>query len=550
MARAHTPSLCTSYQAGGKGRRSEDCGAKETSPVGAFTMLGSMWRTGLAGESVLTVSKLVGKQQRAVSHKARTNCLFTYYFVFLRAKATDAMIMVPLVSILLFLQSQERKRPALAGLVPGFLKCEGLGPDHYITSMSTTDCSPQISNGVSGVTSHHVRRSLVDVIRIIAAGVALRYYFTSRSHDLRQLSHAPLPQEKHKSVSKEVLKIAKLSCRRAIDDNLIAQDWGGGVGVAATLRSPFSGPHAAPAPTDVSNPNLVETPSIRLEHTGALVIQKRLSHLELHGRDVFTQQVTVTFPPEVVVSDRECELVLVPIHSGSDVLGSRSDIHLDIHDGTMREADDGKPDESTRVRKEDGRSKKCTERQVAGANAVEYSKSRAGKSGKGSYGWYRWACSKWWNQCRPEYIVQGGGLREGREPCAQSGQLPDLALATAQRNALGPRPNSLSKCILNGAETHQLPVTNATDGGTTPAKNDWVIRLDFWGPRGRKDNANRYAGWCNDLAPGSDGRYGMTKHRPSALLPDILRMPVSFAAVVNDLKKVAEGFKSDACLWT
>ncbi|KAI9434095.1 hypothetical protein H4582DRAFT_2060477 [Lactarius indigo] len=319
--------------------------------------------------------------------------------------------------------------------------------------MSTTDCSPQISNGVSGVTSHRVRRSLVDVIRIIAAGVALRYYFTSRSHDLRQLSHAPLPQEKHKSVSKEVLKIAKLSCRRAIDDNLIAQDWGGGgthsrsrtyfqrvnallvirsppVGAATTPRNPFSGPHAAPAPTDVRNPNLVETPSIRLEQTGALVIQKRLSHLELHGRDVFTQQVTVTFPPEVVVSDRECELVLVPIHSGRDVLGSRSDIHLDIHGGTMREADDGKPDESTRVRKEDGQSKKCTERQVAGTNAVEYSKSRAGKSGKGSYGWYRWACSKWWNQCRPEYVVQGGGLREGREPCAHLGG--GLTLATYQ----------------------------------------------------------------------------------------------------------------------
>ncbi|KAH9168183.1 hypothetical protein EDB89DRAFT_1629506 [Lactarius sanguifluus] len=82
----------------------------------------------------------------------------------------------------------------------------------YIASMSTT--SPHISNGVSGVTSHRVGRSLVDVIRIIAAGVALRYYFTSRSRGLLQQSYALLPQEEYKCASKDVLKIAKVTlCR-------------------------------------------------------------------------------------------------------------------------------------------------------------------------------------------------------------------------------------------------------------------------------------------------------------------------------------------------
>ncbi|KAH9021426.1 hypothetical protein EDB84DRAFT_1512251 [Lactarius hengduanensis] len=188
----------------------------------------------------------------------------------------------------------------------------------YIASMSTTKYSPHISNGVSGVTSHRVGMSLIDVIRIIVAGVALRYYFTSRSRGLLQQSYAPLPQEEYKCASKDVLKIAKLASRRAVDDNLIAQALGGGAGAASTLRNPFSDPHAASALTDVNNPNLVEMPSIRSEPTG-----------ELHGRDAFTQQVIATFPPEVDVGDGERGLV--PIRSSHELFGSRSD----IDDGTM-----------------------------------------------------------------------------------------------------------------------------------------------------------------------------------------------------------------------
>ncbi|KAH9162948.1 hypothetical protein EDB89DRAFT_607787 [Lactarius sanguifluus] len=186
----------------------------------------------------------------------------------------------------------------------------------YIASMSTT--SPHISSGVSGVTSLRVGRSLIDVIRIIVAGVALRYYFTSRSRGLLQRSYALLPQEEYKCASQDVLKIAKLASRRAVDDNLIAQALGRGAGAASTLRNPFSDPHAAPGLTDVSNPNLVEMPSIQSEPTR-----------ELHGRDAFTQQVLAAFPPEVVVGDGECGLV--PIRSSHELFGSRSD----IDDGTM-----------------------------------------------------------------------------------------------------------------------------------------------------------------------------------------------------------------------
>ncbi|KAH9054580.1 hypothetical protein EDB83DRAFT_2552725, partial [Lactarius deliciosus] len=189
----------------------------------------------------------------------------------------------------------------------------------YIASMSTT--SP-ISNGVSGVTSHRVGRSLIDVIRIIAAGVALRYYFTSRSRGLLQQSYASLPQEKYKCASKDLLKVAKLASRRAVDGNIIAQARGGG-GATSTLRNPFNDPHAAPGLTDVSNPNLVEMPSIRSEPTG-----------ELHARDAFTQQFIATFPPEVVVGDGECGLV--PIRSSHEILGSRSDIDDGMMDSECR----------------------------------------------------------------------------------------------------------------------------------------------------------------------------------------------------------------------
>ncbi|KAH9033887.1 hypothetical protein EDB85DRAFT_1890007 [Lactarius pseudohatsudake] len=205
--------------------------------------------------------------------------------------------------------------------------------------MSTTEYSPHISNGVSGVTSHRVGMSLIDVIRIIVAGVALRYYFTSRSRGLLQQSYAPLPQEEYKCASKDVLKIAKLASRRAVDDNLIAQARGGG---------------------DVSNPNLVEMPS---EPTGEAAVAS-----ELHGRDAFTQQVIATFPPEVVVGDGERGLV--PIRSSHELFGSRSD----IDDGTMDNGCSGhwfpwasKTDESTAMVDggvEDERSKERAERQV------------------------------------------------------------------------------------------------------------------------------------------------------------------------------------------
>ncbi|KAF8265313.1 hypothetical protein EI94DRAFT_1736091 [Lactarius quietus] len=218
-----------------------------------------------------------------------------------------------------------------------------------MTTAQSPDPAPHIiNNGTYEVASHHVGKSLIDMIWDCFTSGKIRGgdYFLGRSRSLIQQYYTLLPSKDQKAIylklkmtiqAKESLDrtsnaslfrrrtlakdykqvahhlfiIVERASQRAANTSLVAQleeasDGGDPqpprppLGTTSTISNPFTDSHevSSLADVDIGNLSQVEMSVYASEDTG-----EAAAIFDLHGRDASTQQVIATFSPEVVVAN-------------------------------------------------------------------------------------------------------------------------------------------------------------------------------------------------------------------------------------------------------